>query len=184
MKFYKWIGWHTGLFLLVMFYSFTTLAAASQARIAHLVIKNSADALLVDLKIDSDFAPELKAALLQGVPVRFTISISLYEVNDLWFDKKVAAKNAVHELRYDGMRKAFKIARFPGRLQPTYIEDFDSARLIISAIDELVVIPLTELKKSQHYQLMVGTVLSKREISFFNFFQGFKTDRYTVNFIY
>ena len=184
MKYYKWIGWHTVLFLFVMYYSATTLAFTSQARIAHLVIKNTADALLVDLKIDSDFAPELKAAVLKGVPVRFTISISLYEVIDLWFDKKVAVKTAVHELRYDAMRKAFRITSSRERLQPIYIKDFDSARLIISAIDDLVVIPLTELKKGQPYQLMVGTVLSKRKVSLFNFFQEFKTDRYTVNFVY
>ena len=72
----------------------TVLASASQARISHLSIKTTADSLRVNLKVDSDFAPEMKAAVLNGLPIRFTISISLYEVNDLWFDKKVAAKMA------------------------------------------------------------------------------------------
>jgi hypothetical protein len=167
-----------------MFYPATVPASASRVRISHLVIKNTADTLLIDLKIDSDFVPKMKAAVLNGVPIRFTITVSLYEVNDLWFDKKVAVRKAVHELRYDAMRKAFKIKRSRGMPQTTYIEDFDSARLCIFEITDLSVASLTDLKRGRHYQLMVGTVLSLKKFHLINFFQELKTDRYTVNFPY
>jgi len=184
MKFSKWIGWSTVLFFLGIFYPVTEPALASQARIAHLVIKNTADSLLVDLKIDSDFAPEMKAAVLNGVPIRFTICIDLYEVIDLWFDKKVATKTAVHELRYDAIRKVFKIGHSRSGLQPTTVDDFDTARLLISEVIDLAVIALGDLKKGEHYQLMVGTVLSLKRHHLFSLYQEFMTDRYSVNFIY
>ena len=184
MKLSKWIGWYTVLLLLGMFYPATVPASASQARISHLVIKNTANSLLVDLKIDSDFAPEIKAAVLNGVPIRYTISISLYEVNDLWFDQKVAIRTAIHELRYDAIRKVYKIVHSRSGSQPIAVRDFNTARLLISEITDLAVVALTDLKKGEHYQLMVGTVLSVKKFPLFKLYQEFITDRYTVNFIY
>ncbi len=176
--------WYWVLFLLGILSPETALASTAQARISHLSIKTTADSLRVNLKIDSDFAPEMKAAALNGVPIRFTISIDLYEVNNLWFDKKVAAKTAVHELRYDAIRKVYKIVHSRSGLQPTTVDDFDTARRLISEIIDLAVIALTDLKKGEHYQLMVGTVLSLKRYPLFNLYQEFITDRYTVNFIY
>ena len=126
----------------------------------------------------------MKADALTGVPIRFTFSISLYEVNDFWFDRKVAGITVVHELRYVAIKKVYKIIRSRGMLRPTYIEDFDKARLLISEINDLEVISLTDLKKGEHYQLMVGTVISVKKYPLFNLYREFKTDRYTVNFIY
>ena len=83
----------TGLFNLIFLFwillPVSAQALESQVEITHLVIKNTENALHVDLKIDSEFTPEMTAAVLTGVPVRFTFIISLYEVNDFWFDTKV-----------------------------------------------------------------------------------------------
>lgn len=184
MKSSNWLRCYWAIHLLVILYPLSALASASQARISHLTIKTTADSLLVNLKIDSDFAPEMKAAVLNGVPIRFTISIDLYEVNDLWFDKTVAAKTAVHELRYDAIRKVFKIVHSRSGPQPATVDDFDTARLLISEVIDLAVIALTDLKKGEHYQLMVGTMLSLKRYPLFNLYQEVITDRYSVNFIY
>ncbi len=184
MKFLKLIGFYTFSFFLGIFYSPRVPAFAPLVEITHLVIKNSEDTLQVDLKIDSEFTPEMKAAVLNGVPVRITFSISIYEVNDFWFDSKAAGITVVHELSYDNEKKDYKILRSRGIMRPTYIEDFDTARLLISEIRDLEVISLSHLKKGEHYQLMVGTVLSEKKYPLFNLYREFKTDRYTVNFIY
>ena len=177
-----------GLYALLLYFGifFPTMVLAfePQVEITHLVIKNSEDSLLVDLKIDSEFTPEMKAAVLNGVPIRFTFSISLYEVNDFWFDLKATGITVIHELRYDALKKVYKIIRSRGMLRPTYIEDFETVRLLISEINNLEVISLKDLKKGEHYQLMVGTVLSVKKYPLFNFYREFKTDRYTVNFIF
>lgn len=184
MKPTQWIGWYAVLFLSGVVNPATGWASDPQAEITHLVIKNTEDSLRVDLKVDSDVTPEMKAAVLKGVPIRFTISIGLYEVTDFWFDKQVAGLTAIHELRFDPIKKVYKITRSRGILRPTYIEDFDSARLHMSEISNLAVISLADLKKGTHYQLMVGAVLSLKKFLLFNLYRELKTDRYTVNFIY
>lgn len=184
MKFLKLIGFYTFSFFLGIFYSPTALASAPLVEISHLVIKNSEDSLLIDLKIDSEFTPEMKAAVLSGVPVRITFSISIYEVNDFWFDTKVAGQTAIHELCYDVTKRVFKLIRSRGLLRPAYIEDFEKARLHISEVNDLKVISLKELKKGEHYQLMVGAGLSIKKYPLFNLYREFQTDHYTVNFIY
>jgi hypothetical protein len=178
----------TGLLILPLLFcifgSTTVSASEPQVEITHLVIKNTADTLQVDLKIDSEFAAELNEAVLAGVPVRFTFSISLYEVNDFWFDTKVVGQTAIHELRYDVTKRVFKLIRSRGVLRPVYIEDFEKARVHISEINNLKVISLKELNKGEHYQLMVGAGLSVRKYAFFNLFREVKNDHYTINFIY
>jgi hypothetical protein len=96
----------------------------------------------------------------------------------------VAGITVIHELRYDAIKKVYKIIRSRGMLRPTYSEDFDTARLIISEINDLKVIELRDLEKGAHYQLMVGTVLSAKKYPLFNLYQEFESDRYTVNFIF
>jgi hypothetical protein len=184
MKPTQWIGWYAVLFFSGIANPVTGWASAPQAEITHLVIKNTEDSLRVDLKIDSDLTPEMKAAVLNGVPIRVTISIGLYKVIDFWFDKQVAGLTAIYELRFDPIKKVYKITRSRGILRPTYVEDFDSARRHISEINDLAVISLADLKKGTHYQLMVGAVLSLKKFLLFNLFRELKTDRYTVNFIY
>ena len=184
MKSSKWIGCVVVIFLVGTIWPVAGWAYAPEAKIAHLVIKNSKDSLLVDLKIDSEFSPEMTAAALKGVPIRFTITISLYEVNDFWFDKKMADITAVQELRYDALKEVYKVIRLRPTSPPADSKDLDTARLLISEINDLAVISLADLKKGVHYQLMVDTVLSLKKSPFFNFFRHFKTDRYTVNFIY
>ena len=65
MKFSKQIGLYTVSFLLGIFYPVTGFASTPQAEITHLVIKNTADSLLVDMKIDSEFTPEMRTAVLK-----------------------------------------------------------------------------------------------------------------------
>jgi len=77
MKLSKQIGLYTVSFLLGIFYPVTGFASTPQAGITHLVMKNTADSLLVDMKIDSEFTPEMRTAVLNSVPVRITISLSL-----------------------------------------------------------------------------------------------------------
>ena len=180
----KLIGLNILAFLFWLTYPVTVPAASTRAEITHLVIKNSKDFLRVDLKIDSEFTSEMKAAVLNGVPIRFTISVNLYEVKDFWFDRKAAATTVIHELRYDALKKVYKLTSSRGIRRPIYIEDFGSARRHISEINNLAVTAFRNLKKGAHYQLMVGAVLSIKKFPLLNLFHEFESDRYTVNFIY
>ncbi len=180
----KRFGWLAVFLLVWLFFPITVAASEPRVEISHLVIKNNRNTLRVDLKIDSEFTPEIKAAVLNGVPVRFTFSISLYEVNDFWFDTKVAGLIAIHELRYDVTKSVYKLTRSRGVLRPTYMEDFKKAQLYISEINNLEVISLNDLSKGKQYQLMASAGLSIRKYAFFNLYRGVKNDHYTINFVY
>lgn len=180
----KWIGLFILLLLVWMAYPNAVGASGPKVEISHLVIKNSGDSLVVDLKVDSEFTPEINEAIRNGVPVRLTFSIGLYEIHNFWFDTWIAGRTAIHELRYDVTKKAYKLIRSRGVLRPIYMENFEKARLYISEISNLEVISLNNLNKGKHYQLMVGAGLSLRKYEFFNLFREVKNDHYTINFIY
>ena len=176
----------TGLFslllLLWMLYPNAATASGPKIEISHMVMKNSKGTLLVDLKVDSEFSPEINEAVLNGVPVRFTFIISLDEVQDFWFDTRIASRTAIHELKYDVTKNTYKLTRSRGPLRPIYMDDFQNARLQFSEISNLEVIALKDLTRGEHYQLSVSAGLSIRKYAFFNLFQEVKNDRYTINF--
>ena len=69
---------------------FQNSAYAKEARLKDIVINDTAGNVIVSLKLDGAFSSEIKEAILKGAPITFTFLVALYEVRNLWFDKKIA----------------------------------------------------------------------------------------------
>lgn len=181
------INWSSPcLFCLIFAIPFllTSLAFASGAELTNLVVKNTKDDLLIDIKIKGVFTNEMREALLNGMPISFTFLVILYEVHDFWFDTKLAHKTTNHKIQYDALKKEYRIIREWENAGPMVVKNFENARLIISEINSLKVIPLTWIKKGNHYQLRVKSELNGKKFPFSGFPWEFETDWYTINFIY
>ena len=174
------------LFCLILVIHFLEICPvfASEAELTNLVVKNTQDDLLIDLKIKGVFTEDMREAVLSGIPVSFTFLINLYEVHDFWFDKKIASIATNHKIQYDALKKEYRIMRSWGKIDPLVTKNFEKARLLMSEIDGLKVIPLTRIKKGKHYQLRVKSELNEKKIPFSGFPWEFETDWYTINFIY
>ena len=162
----------------------TTAAFSAEARITDLVIRESHGDLFIDLKIEDYFTEEMQAAVLKGIPINISFSISLYEVFDFWFDNKLVEKKEFQSIHYDAIKKEYRIQRSWEKRAPTEEKDFLKAQNLLSEIIGLDVISLSKLKKGAHYQLEVRSELYDRYFPFSATPFGFKTDWYTINFIY
>jgi len=159
-------------------------AYSQDVELTNLVVRNSDDQLQVDLTIKGIFTEEMEMALSKGVPISLTFSILLYETRDYWFDDKIVSKTAMHDLKYDVLKKEYRIRRSWEKRTPLIIKDFENARSLFSEIEGIDVIPLKRLQKGKHYQLRVKSELIENKVHFTGFPWEFETDWYTINFIY
>ncbi len=83
---------HQGLIFFCLIFLSATSALSTEAKISDLVISDSRGELLVDFRIENFFTEEMQAAVLKGIPITISFSISLYEVLGFWFDNKLFEK--------------------------------------------------------------------------------------------
>jgi len=175
---------YSGFIVICLFFLAATAAFSAQARITDLVLRNSQSEILVDLRIENYFTEEMQAAVLKGIPMTISFSISLYEVLDFWFDYKLIEKKEFHSIHYDALKKEYRIQRSWEKGGPVVENDFLKAQKSLSEIEGLDLIALSRLKKGAHYQLRVKSELHDRYLPFLRTPFEFKTDWYTINFIY
>ena len=159
-------------------------ASSRDAELTNLIVGNSNDQLQIDLMIKGIFTEELKAAVSKGIPIGLTFSIHLYEVRDYWFDDKIMGKTALHDIKFDVLKKEYRIQRSWEKRPSSIIKDFEKAQRLFFEIKEFDVISLKRLKKGKQYQLRVKLELDGKKFPFGGFPWEFETDWYTLNFIY
>ena len=159
-------------------------AFSGDAELINLIVRNKNDQLQVDLLIRGVFTEEMKAALSKGIPINLTFFILLYEVRDYWFDDKMVSKTAMHDVKFDVLKKEYRVRRSWEKGIPLVIKNFEKAQSLFFKIKGFEVIPLKRLKKGKHYQLRVKSELSENKVHFPGFPWEFETDWYTINFIY
>ena len=176
-------GFAGGLFLTIG-YLLIILVSLSAAELVNIVIRNSAGELVIDIKLKDVFTEDLKSALSKGIPIDIAFSVSLHEVHIFWFDKFLASKTETNQVRFDTMKKEYKIQRsWEGR--GLIIEkNSEAAQRFMSEIIGLKVIPLERLKKGTQYELRVKSELQDRSYPFTGTPWEFETDWYTINFVF
>ena len=159
-------------------------AFTGDAELTNLIVRNSNDQLQVDLSIKGIFTEEMKTAVSKGLPISLTFLILLYEVRDDWFDDKIMGKTALHDIKFDVLKKEYRIRRSWEKRPSSIIKDFEKAQRLFFEIKEFDVISLKRLKKGKQYQLRVKLELDGKKFPFAGFPWEFETDWYTLNFIY
>jgi len=156
----------------------------SGAQLVNIVIRYTADELMIDIKIKDVFTKDLKDALSKSIPMDIVFSVSLFKVRKFWFDEKITSKTESHQVRFDTLKKVYKIRRSYRHQGIIAEKNSNEAQRIMTEINGLKVIPLARLKKGTHYQLRIKSELQDRSYPFTEAPWEFETDWYTINFIY
>lgn len=164
---------------------------AKEARLTNIIVTNTRDDLLVYLNVEGAFTEHMKEAVLSGVPTTFSFFIRLYQARNLWLNKRIANLEITHTIKYDNLKREFEIQRSweSGKTQKT--KSFAEARKLMAEIDRLKIVPLNQLDKGRQYQLRAKAQLDKltlplylHYVLFFVSLWDFKTDWYTIDFIF
>ena len=157
------------------------------ARIANMIVTNTRDHLLLYLNVERAFRDEIKKSILNGVPATFTFFTSLYQVNNFWFDNKIADINTTHTIKYDNLKKEFIITRSSESGKHLVTKFFEEAQKLMAQVDSLKIISLGRLKRGEKYQIRAKAELGKLPLPFYLHYvslKDFETDWHTTDFIY
>jgi len=166
-------------------------AVAQEATLSNVIVTNTRDDLLVYLNVDGAFREKMKKAILSGVPTTFSFFILLNRVRNFWIDKEIVELDITHTIKYNNLKKEFIITRSWENNQPIVTKSFAEAQKLMSEIDSLKVVPLSQLEKGCQYQISAKAELSKLTLPFYLHYVfffislwDFETDWYTIDFIY
>jgi hypothetical protein len=92
-----------------VFYILTFWTDAPAAEVTDLIINNAQGHLLLSLKIHDAFAKQPGQLATDEVSSTIVFSIVLYQVQNFWFDKKVAYQIATNTLIYNPSKKEYSL---------------------------------------------------------------------------
>jgi hypothetical protein len=157
-------------------------AIVSGAELTDFVVNNSRGDLRLSLKVRSAFTEEVEAAVIDGISFTIVFSIALYQVHNLWFDKQIVQKTVSNTLKYDLLKKDYRVKRSWGSRSSLVVRTIDNAKKLVTEVNDVKVTTLAGLKKSQKYQIRAKAVCDDRNKLFLGPSWCFKTDWYTIDF--
>ena len=166
-------------------------ALAQDAKLTNIVVSNTNDDLMLDMSVEGAFRETMTKAILSGVPATFSYIANLNRVRTFWPDLPVAEIKVTQTIRYDNLKKEFIVKRPWLTDKAEVTKSFQAAQMLMSEVNRLKIIPLSELQKGEHYQLRAKAEFSKQTLPlylhyvlFFVSLWDFETDWYTIDFIY
>ena len=171
--------------LISLFLLIQNTVFSQEVKLANLKIANTRDDLLVYVNMQGAFQDKIKNSVLSGVQAKFSFFITLYQVRDMWIDKKIEELKINHMIKYNTLKKEFTIRRSWEKEKLQITKSFIEAQQLMSNIDHLKVVSLSRLEKDRKYQIKVKAVIiiDTQPISL-HYASCFATKWYTIDFIY
>ncbi|MFZ5569463.1 MAG: DUF4390 domain-containing protein [Thermodesulfobacteriota bacterium] len=178
-----------GVFLsLLLFYQ---TAFSAEAVLNNLVVTNTRDDLLLYLDVQGAFTAEMEQAIINGVPASFSFFISLYRKRTFWLNERITEFSVTHTVKYNNLKKEFVVARSWDKGKPAITDSFEEMQRLMSVIEGLKVVQLSQLEKGSEYELKAKAELSKmtlplylHHVFFFVSLWDFETDWSAISFGY
>ena len=166
-------------------------AFSKEAVLKNIEIGNAGSHLVLSFDVAGCFTENMKKAIENGMNTTFNFFIRVYEVRDLWWDKKISDIKINHDVQYDSLKKVYMIRLFENGDKPLFVRDFSEVKKRMSAITGLRLARLEDLRKGAHYQVRLMAELDKirlplnlHNVFFFLSLWDFETDWYMVDFTY
>jgi len=101
--------------VLPLLLTLTTLAWGQQRPSVHeLALTHTDQEVLLHLSLEGGFHPQLMEAIESGIPITISYHMKLYRKRGLWFDEEVLSKTIKHIVKYDALKKQYRISEING----------------------------------------------------------------------
>ena len=127
--------------------------AQPQRPILHeLVLTPTDQEVLLHLSLKGGFHQELLEAIESGMPITITYYMRLYRKRGLWFDEEVLAKSIKHIVKYDTLKKQYRVSEINGLFSSLKVtRDEPTMMQWMSAIEGQPLIPFYLLQPGEEY---------------------------------
>jgi hypothetical protein len=170
--------------LCAILYLVIGFTAARGAKVRDLEMNTSQGYLLLSVKISDVIAGDVNASSADELSATIIFSIAMYEVRSLWFDRKLVHHTATNTIKHDPQKNEYRLVRSWDNEPPLKVDSLNQARLLMTEIKNLKLIPLAALEKGRNYQIRVQAVCQDKNAYVFSPSGCFKTDWHSVEFTF
>ncbi len=79
-----------------------------------LVVTHTDQEVLLSVHLQGGFPPDFLEAIESGIPITVTYYMKLYRRRGLWFDAEVLSKSVKHIVKYDTLKKQYRVSEING----------------------------------------------------------------------
>jgi hypothetical protein len=127
--------------------------AQQQRLMVHeLALTHTEHDVLLDMHLQGGFHQELLEAIASGIPITVTFYMRLYRKRGLWFDEEVLAKTVKHTVRYETLKKQYRISEINGLFSSIKVTTHEPTMVRwMSVIEGQPLIPFHLLQSGEEY---------------------------------
>jgi hypothetical protein len=125
----------------------------SQRPLLHeLVLTHTDHEVLLHIDLQGGFQQEILEAIATGIPITVTYYMRLYRKRGLWFDAEVLSKTIKHIVKYDALKKQYRVSEINGLVSSMRVTTHEPTMVRwMSAIEEQPLIPFHLLQSGEEY---------------------------------
>jgi Domain of unknown function (DUF4390) len=125
----------------------------SQRPLLHeLVLTHTDHEVLLHIDLQGGFQQEILEAIATGIPITVNYYMRLYRKRGLWFDAEVLSKTIKHIVKYDALKKQYRVSEINGLVSSMRVTTHEPTMVRwMSAIEEQPLIPFHLLQPGEEY---------------------------------
>ena len=127
--------------------------AQQQRLMVHeLALTHTDHEVLLYMHLQGGFHPELLEAIESGIPITVTFYMKLYRKRGLWFDEEVLSKTIKHMVKYETLKKQYRISEINGLFSSIKVTKHEPTMVRwMSEIEGQPLIPFHLLQSGEEY---------------------------------
>jgi hypothetical protein len=120
--------------------------------IPEIVLTHTDQEVLLYINFQGGFDREILEAIADGIPITVTFYLKVYRKRGLWFDEEVLAKIIKHMVKYDTLKKQYRVSEINGLFSSMKVtKDEPTMVRWMSEIEGQPLIPFHLLQPSEAY---------------------------------
>jgi len=154
----------------LIFLLFIFIAPASSLLIAQdnstpelkdIIVTTSSTHLILFATVENSFTEQMITGVQNGIPITFTFYLELEKLRSKWFDASLVDTTITHTMTYDSLKEEYQIVRSDKKGKVKTTRSLEEAKQLMSELNSIQVIKLSELEPDAAYSLHLKATLEK-----------------------
>ena len=166
-------------------------AQNSRPHFTDIIVTTSDTHLLLFGELRNSLTEEMLDGLHSGIPVQFSFFVELKKSVPNWVDDELVSTTFTHTLSFDTLKEVYVVQTEESSKKKYTTPVLEDAVRLVNEVNGLKIIELSALEPEKTYRLRIKADLHKKSLPLslqnvipFVSWWDYKTDWYTVEFIY
>lgn len=166
-------------------------AQSSRPHFTDIIVTTSDTHLLLFGELRNSLTEQMLDGLHSGIPVQFSFFVELIKNEPNWLDDKLVSTSFSHSLSFDTLKELYIVETQESSKKRYTTPSLEDAIKLVNEVNGLKIIELSALEPEKTYRLRIKAELHKKSLPLslhnvipFVSWWDYKTDWYTVEFIY